>query len=146
MKIITTIWYVSLFLITSQHFSDNYVRASNIKQRNIKIIFNQNSVNISKFGLYAETIKTCPREFADWSLIESFTTKNYSLALCQKEELFYLAGHQKQQHENFISAEVTYQKNNLLIAEDEYGFSFEINNYELKVFQDNQLITQENLY
>ena len=145
MKIRTTIWYLSLFLITGQQFSDNYVKAFNSQQKNPEILFNQNSVKISKFNLHAETIKTCPREFSDWSLIESFTTKNYSLALCQKEELFYLVGHQQQQHENFVSAEVIYQKDNLLIAEDEYGFSFEINNYELKLFQDNQLITQENL-
>ncbi|MGK7898867.1 MAG: META domain-containing protein [Xenococcus sp. (in: cyanobacteria)] len=145
MKIPTIPWYLSLFLITGQQFAFNPANASNLKPKNPEIRLNQNSDRISKFDLYAKAIKNCPREFTDWDLIESFTTKSYSLALCQQGDDLYLVGHQPEQHESFISALVKSQNNNMLIAEDESGFSFEISNSELKVYQDNQLIATENL-
>ena len=130
MKIQTAIWYLSLFLITAQQFPLNSVQASNLKQRNTQDV---------------EAIKNCPREFTNWDLIESFTTKTYSLSLCQQAKDLYLVGHQKKQHEAFISAKVISQNSDLVIAEDEFGFFFELSNSEFKIFQDNQLIVQENI-
>ncbi len=95
--------------------------------------------------LYAQDIYNCPREFTGWDLIKSFETKSYSLALCQQGDSLYLVGHEKDQHEAFITANVISQNNDLTIAQDEYGFSFEINNHELKVTQNNQLIAQEKI-
>ena len=145
MKIPTIIWYLSLLLITGQEFAFSSVRASNLKPKNSEIRLHQNSNQISKFSLYVKAIKNCPREFTNWDLIESFTTKSYSLALCQQKDELYLVGHQPQQHESFISALVKSQNSNVLIAEDEEGLSFEISNSELKVYQDNQLLAQENI-
>ncbi len=95
--------------------------------------------------IYSQDIYNCPREFTGWDLIKSFETKNYSLALCQQGDSVYLVGHEKDQHEAFITANVISQNNDLIIAQDEYGFSFEINNHELKVTQNNQLIAQEKI-
>ena len=145
MKIRPAIWCLGLFIFTVQQFLVTTSQASNFKKRNSEGQLTQNQTQFLKSELHVTAIQNCPREFSNWSLIESFTTKSFSLALCQQEDLLYLVGHQQQQHENFVSAKIIYQRNNLLIAEDEDGFSFEISNYELKVFQDNKLIAQENL-
>ena len=95
--------------------------------------------------LQAQTIKHCPREFTGWDLIKTFETKGYSLALCQQGDSIYLVGHEKQQHEAFIAASIVSQQEDLIIAQDEQGFSWEINKHELKVTQNNQLVARENI-
>ena len=106
-----------------------------------------NQSSSAKFAakLYTQQIKNCPREFTDWDLIKTFETTSYSLALCQQGNSVYLVGHEKEEHEAFITANVISQNNDLIIAQDKYGFSFEIGNNQLKVTQNNQLIAQENL-
>ncbi|WP_158500453.1 META domain-containing protein [Xenococcus sp. PCC 7305] len=145
MKIPNIICSLSIFLIAGQQFVFNSVQASNLQPKYPGLRLNQSPDQNSKFELYANAIKNCPREFTNWNLVESFTTKSYSLALCQQRDDLYLVGHQKEPHESFISALVESQNNNLLIAGDKDGFSYEISNSELKVFQDNQLIATENL-
>ncbi|MDJ0746880.1 MAG: META domain-containing protein [Xenococcaceae cyanobacterium MO_167.B27] len=96
--------------------------------------------------LYTQAINNCPREFTGWVLIKSFETKSYTLALCQKGDFVYLVGHEKQQHEAFITASVISQNDDLIIAQDNYGFSFEISDRELKVTKNERLIAQEKIF
>ena len=166
MKIKTTTWCLSLMLIAGQQFLYNSVYASNMNhynQQNIltedplsfkhKQLFSDNNIDkddksyTNAYGIKVDTqtIKKCPRKYTNWELISTFETENYSLALCQQNDLNYLVGHKKQEHEAFISAKILYQNNNLIIAQDEYGFYFEINHDQLKITQGNKIIAQENI-
>ena len=128
MTIYNIICCLSLFLIISHQVGQNSVQAVNIDKEH-----------------QAQNINNCPREFTNWNLINKFETETYSLALCQQGDILYLVGHQKEQHEAFITAKVLSQTDDLIIAEDEYGLYFEINSDELRITQDNQIIAQENL-
>ncbi len=107
-------------------------------------INNPSSPN-SNSQLLAQTIKNCPRELTGLDIIRTFETKNYSIALCQQYDSVYLVGHEKQKHEAFISAKVTSQNDDLIIAEDEDGFYFELSNNQLKVIHNDKLIAEETL-
>ena len=106
---------------------------------------NYQSLSHSNSQLLTQTIKHCPREFTGWNIIRTFETKSYSLALCQQNDSIYLVGHEKGQYEGFISAKVLSQNAELTTAKDDYGFFFEIMNNQLKVTENNNLISQETI-
>ena len=103
----------------------------------------------SQVELDSQIIKNCPREFTGWELIKTFETSSYSLALCRQGNANYLVGHEKNQHEVLIQANVISQfrsqNDNLIVAQDEQGFFYEVDNYQLKVSQNSKLIAQEKL-
>ena len=129
----------------------------NLKMRYLNVLFilsialvnelqiNNESSFKSASQLDTQAINNCPREFAGWYLIKSFETKNYTLVLCQKGNFVYLVGHEKQQHEAFITASVISQNDDLILAQDKYGFSFKISDRELKITRNEQLIAQEKI-
>lgn len=103
----------------------------------------------SRSQVNSQTINNCPREFTGWKLIKTFETASYSLALCRQGNSNYLVGHEKGEHEAFIQAKVVSQfisqGDNFIVAQDEQGFTYEVDNYQLNVSQNNKLIAQEKL-
>ena len=94
----------------------------------------------------SQEIEVCPRQFTGWSLVESYETNNYSLALCQQGEQRYLVGHLKYQHEGWIAASVVEKTEDKLQAEDEYGFSYELARGQLTVIKEGKVVAQEILF
>ncbi|HAC62438.1 MAG TPA: porin [Cyanothece sp. UBA12306] len=107
------------------------------------LIINDNFSPKSNSQFLPQTIKQCPREFTGWDIIKTFETESYSLAICQQNNQFYLVGHEKQEHEAFIDAQVIIQNDTLIIAKDKKGLYIEISDNQLKITVNNQLIAQE---
>ncbi|WAL59827.1 hypothetical protein [Thermocoleostomius sinensis] len=91
-----------------------------------------------------QAIVACPREFQGWSLVRSFETAHYLLALCQRGEAIYLVGQEKKKVEAFITAmaKVDGEK---IVAEDAKRFSYEIRQGTLTVKKAGNIIVQEGI-
>ncbi len=109
------------------------------------LLINYNSSSSSNSQLLSQIIKQCPREFTGWDIIKTFETENYTLALCQQNNNLYLVGHEKQQHEAFITAQIISNNDTLIIAKDDNGLFIEISNNQLKITVNNQLIAEETI-
>ena len=90
-------------------------------------------------------LQLCPRRFTGWALLEHLETARYALALCQRDNVVYLVGHEKVEHETFIEARIVQRRGERLVANDNYGFTFEIESEELKVIRDGQIVSREEL-
>ena len=109
------------------------------------LLINYNSSSSYNSQLSSQTIIQCPREFTGWDIIKTFETENYTLALCQQNNNLYLVGHEKQQHEAFITAQVITNNENVIIARDYNGLSIKISNNQLKISLDNEVIAEETI-
>jgi hypothetical protein len=91
----------------------------------------------------ASKIEVCPRQFSGWTLVETFQTETYNLALCHQENNHALVGHEIGQHEAFIDAPVTEVSEQSILATDADGFTYEITDGQLTVFREGLVISQE---
>lgn len=91
----------------------------------------------------SHTIQQCPRQFTGWTLLRSFETAHYALALCQQDNVLYLVGHKKDEHEAFIDAPA-HVENDRILAEND-SFSYEIRQGTFTIKQNGTIIVQEGI-
>lgn len=88
-------------------------------------------------------LRLCPRRFTGWILIERLETARYALALCQRDDVVYLVGHEKAEHEAFLEARIVRRAGRSFVAEGDDGITFEGRSGKLTVFRDGQIISRE---
>lgn len=96
-----------------------------------------------EFAQASTGLRRCPRQFTGWTLVEHLETARYALALCQKDDVVYLVGHEKGEHEAFVEARIVQRGRESLVAKDDYGFTFEVQSGELKVIRGGQIVSRE---
>lgn len=92
----------------------------------------------------SQAIVACPREFQGWSLVKSFETAHYFLALCQRGNSLYLVGREKKQDKALITAMAKID-GEMIVAEDAKRFSYEIRQGTLTVKKAGNIIVQEGI-
>lgn len=79
------------------------------------------------------TIQRCPRQFTGWTLLRSFETAHYALALCQQDNVLYLVGHKKGEHEAFIDAPARIEDDRILAEDDPFSYEIRQGTFTIKL-------------
>lgn len=88
-------------------------------------------------------LESCHQGVAGWSLVRSFETAHYSLALCQQEDSLHLLGQEKNL-KTFIKA-AAHVDQETIVAEGSDRFSYEIRQGTLTVKKRGDIIVQEGI-
>lgn len=88
-------------------------------------------------------LEACRQQASGWSLVKTFETAHYSLALCQQGNTLHLLGQEKQL-EKFIKAPAQIERETI-VAEASDRFSYEIRQGTLTVKQRGNIVVQEGI-
>lgn len=88
-------------------------------------------------------LEACHQEDSGWSLVRSFETAHYSLALCQQGKSLHLLGQEKNL-KKFIKAAAQVDRETI-VAEGSDRFSYEIRQGTLTVKKRGDIIVQEGI-
>ena len=87
--------------------------------------------------------EACHQQVSGWSLIKTFETAHYSLALCQQGNTLHLLGQEKKL-EKFIKAFAQIERETI-VAEASDRFSYEIRQGTLTVKKRGSIVVQEGI-
>lgn len=87
--------------------------------------------------------EACRQQVSGWSLIKTFETAHYSLALCQQGNTLHLLGQEKKL-EKFIKA-FAQMEQETIVAEASDRFSYEIRQGTLTVKKRGSIVVQEGI-
>ena len=127
MKIKTTTWCLSLMLIAGQQFLYNSVYASNMNHYNQQNVLTEDPLLFKHQQLFS--VNNIDKDDKSYTNAYGIKLDAQAIKNCPR----------KYTNWELIST------NDLIIAQDEYGFYFEINHDQLKITQGNKIIAQENI-